>query len=362
MVNKLVFENLRHRPVRTLLSATAIGVQVTMILTLVGVSRGMLAEMKARAKGVGADILIKAPGSSIIGFSTNFPDKFLPVFAKQPHVNAVAGVLVQAAGGIESVTGIDLNEFNAVSGGLKYVEGGPFQGPFDTIVDTVWASQKNLHPGSKLNILNKDWRICGVVEPGKLAHMFVQRSVLQDEFANNGKITMAYVKLDDPSRTQAVIDEIKTKLPDFPIYSMEQFLSLLSVDNVPMLKPFIWVIITLGVLIGFLVVFLSMYTAVLERTREVGILKALGASPGYILGVLLRETALLAVGGSLIGILMTYGTKWLIETFVPSMDQEIVPDWWPIAAAIAIFGAMLGATYPGLKAARQDAIEALSYD
>ena len=54
--------------------------------------------------------------------------------------------------------------------------------------------------------------------------------------------------------------------------------------------------------IGFLVVFLSMYTAVLERTREIGILKALGASPGYILGMLLRETVLLAIAGSIAGI------------------------------------------------------------
>jgi putative ABC transport system permease protein len=115
-------------------------------------------------------------------------------------------------------------------------------------------------------------------------------------------------------------------------------------------------------LIGFLVVFLSMYTAVLERTREIGILKALGASPGYVLGILLRETALLAVAGSITGILMTYGTQWLINTFVSEMRQQIVPDWWPIAALIAITGAMLGAAYPGLKAARQDAIEALAYD
>lgn len=333
-----------------------------MILTLVGVSQGMLAEMRSRAKGVGADILIKAPGSSIIGFSTNMSDKYLPVIRRQSHVTAVAGILVQPAGGVDSVTGIDLDEFKAVSGGLRFIEGGPFKDQFDTIIDTVWSKQKNLHPGSTLTILNRNWHVVGVVEPGKLAHMFVQRPVLQELFANTGKVTMAYVKLDDPANTTQTIADIKTKLADFPIYSMEEFLSLLSVDNVPMLKPFIFVIITLGVLIGFMVVFLSMYTAVLERTREVGILKALGASPAYILGVLLRETAVLAIAGSIVGIIMTYGTKWLIETFVPSMDQAIVPEWWPRVAVLSIVGAMLGATYPGLKAARQDAIEALAYD
>jgi putative ABC transport system permease protein len=362
LVNKLVFENLRHRPVRTLLSAIAIGVQVTMILTLVGVSKGMLADLSNRSRGVGADILIKAPGSSIIGFSTNFPQAALNFVSKQPHVVAVTGTLVQPVGGIDSVTGIDLKSFDAVSGGFTFLEGGPFKGPKYMLIDDVYARAKDLHAGSTVNVLNRDWHICGVVQSGKLSRMFVQLPVLQDLFANVGKLTWGYIKLDDPKYTQQVIKELKSKLTDYPVYSMEEFVSLISVDSVPMLKKFIWVIITLGILIGFLVVFLSMYTAVLERTREIGILKALGASPGYVLGILLRETVLLAIAGSIAGILMTYGTQWLINTFVAEMRQMIVPEWWPISTGIAVAGAMLGAAYPGLKAAKQDAIEALAYD
>jgi putative ABC transport system permease protein len=105
-----------------------------------------------------------------------------------------------------------------------------------------------------------------------------------------------------------------------------------------------------------------MYTAVLERTREIGILKALGASPGYILGILLRETVLLSIAGSIAGILMTYGTRALMQVFVPTMTTSIVYAWWPYAALIALVGSLIGAIYPGLKAARQDAIEALAYD
>jgi putative ABC transport system permease protein len=130
-----------------------------------------------------------------------------------------------------------------------------------------------------------------------------------------------------------------------------------------MLKEFTVVVIALGVLVGFLVVFLSMYTAVLERTREIGVLKALGASPGYVLNILLRETVLLAIAGSLFGILLSYATEFTVNKVIHgSLIQTIVYVWWPITAAIALVGAMLGALYPGLKAARQDAIEALAYD
>ncbi len=345
-----------------MLSAVAVGVQVTMVLTLVGVSRGMLADMANRSRGVGAEIVVRAPGSSLIGFSGNFSDKFVELLRTQPHVTAVAGTLVQPIGGINSITGIDLKTFNAVSGGFRFLEGGPFRQPNDLIVDDVYARGNNTHAGDIITLPNGKWRVAGVVESGKLSRMFADLTVLQDLSANNGKITTAFLKLDDPANTASVIAELKKKLPDNPIYSTEELVSLMSIDSIPMLKNFIWVVITLAVLIGFLVVFLSMYTAVLERTREIGILKALGATPAYVLGILLRETTLLAVIGSILGIIMTYGTKFLINTFVPSMAQVIVPDLWPRAAAIAIGVALLGALYPGLKAARQDAIEALAYD
>jgi putative ABC transport system permease protein len=362
LVNRLVFENLKHRPVRTLLSAVAIGVQVTMVLTLVGVSRGMLNDFANRSRGIGADILVRAPGSSLIGFSTNFSEKYLDVIRRQTHVRAVAGALIQPIGGVDSITGIKLQDFDAVSGGFRYLEGGPFQAPKDIIIDDVYARAKNLHAGKTIELLNSTWRVAGVVQSGKLSRMFAQMDVLGEMFANTGKVTAAYVKLDDPKQTGPVIIQLKNTLKDFPIYSMEEFVSLVSIDSVPTLRNFIWVIVTLGVLIGFLVVFLSMYTAVLERTREIGILKALGASPAYVLGILLRETALLAVIGSILGILFSYATRFLINIMVPTMSQAIVPDWWPIASAIALGASLLGAAYPGLKAARQDAIEALAYD
>jgi len=71
LIHRLVFENLKHRPVRTLLCAIAIGIQVTMILTLVGVSDGMLGDAKERSRGTGADIMVRPPGSTVLGFSGN---------------------------------------------------------------------------------------------------------------------------------------------------------------------------------------------------------------------------------------------------------------------------------------------------
>ena len=364
MVNKLVVENLKHRPVRTFLSVVAISIQVTMVLTLVGVSKGMLDEQARRVRGVGADIIVRAPSSSVITFSVNMPAGIVRRIKEvEPHVSAATGVLWQGTDMFSYVTGLDIAEFNRLNGGFRFVQGGPFQGPDDVMVDSYYAQEHKLHVGDSVTVLNRPWRLSGIFEPGMLARLVVPLARLQELTANTGKITIIYVKLDDPARTSEVIADLLAKMKDYQIRSMQDYAELYSVNSVPMLREFIWVVISLGVLVGFLVVFLSMYTAVLERTREIGVLKALGASPAYILNILLRETTLLAVAGSFLGILLAYVTRFFISNVIHgSLIQAIVYDWWPITAGIALLGAILGAIYPGLKAARQDAIEALAYE
>jgi putative ABC transport system permease protein len=128
-------------------------------------------------------------------------------------------------------------------------------------------------------------------------------------------------------------------------------------------REFINVIVGIGLVIGFGVVCLSMYMAVLQRTREIGILKSLGATRGFILGLILAEAAVMALGGTVLGILLSFAAKWTILQLVPaSIPQVIVPQWWPRTAVITLIGALLGALYPGLSAARKDPIEALAYE
>jgi putative ABC transport system permease protein len=362
LVNKLVIENLKHRPIRTFLTVAAIGLQVTMILTLVGLSNGTIEDSARRTRGIGADILIRPPGTSAIGLSTApIPEKMLQKVQEQPHVALVTGT-VEHGQLFDRITGVDFKSFEKMAGGLKYLEGHGPQAPNDIVVDEYYARQHKLHAGDTYPLINSDWKIAGVMESGKGGRVFMPLDVLQDKIANPNKVSIIYVKADDPKNVPLVVSELKQLLVDYPIYTTEEFLSQITVGSIGLLQSFTNVVIGLSIVFGFLVVFLSMYTAVLERTREIGILKALGGSPAYILGILLRETAFLAVIGSIFGILLTYGTRWVIMSFPASLTQKIVPEWWPISSAIALVGAILGAVYPGLKAARQDAIEALTYE
>lgn len=364
MINRLVFENLRHRKLRTGLSALSIGFQVTMILAVVGLSHGMLKDSADRARGVGADIWVKPPGASLIGLSTaSMTQRTVAEFLKRPHVAQSVGTYTVGLGGVSTMTGIDYAQFVALSGPFKFIEGRPFQDKFEIIVDRWYWEQNHKHVGDKVSALGVEWRICGVVEPGKLARMFAPLATLQDILVTPGKVSQALIKLDNPANTRLVIAALKNELPDYNIYSVEELVSQFSIENVAGLKAFIYVIIGLSVIVGFLVVSLTMYTTVLERTREIGILKALGASPGDIMGLLIRETMLLAIAGWAAGILLSFGANWAINHYVRATLQSVIAaDWWFRAAVIAVGASLLGALYPGMRAARQDAIEALAYE
>jgi putative ABC transport system permease protein len=364
LLNKLVVSNLGHRPVRTVLSILAIAVEVTMILTLVGVSYGTLDGTARRACGVGADIMIRPPGSAVLSLTTApMSDKLLDFVQKQPHVAMVTGTAVDPLGGFDSVTGLDIDQFSKMSGGFHFVAGGPFQSDQDVLVDEYYAREKKLHVGDTLPLLKRQWRVAGIFESGKLARICVRLRVLQDLMTNPNHLSLIYVKVDAPGHLKEVLGNLRNRMPDYPIYSMEEYTSLLTINSVGLLRNFIGVVIGVAVIVGFIVVFMAMYTAVLERTREIGILKAVGASSGFILSLLVRETLLLSVLGTVAGILLTYGTQWIMQHLVPSsLTQETVYAWWPIAGGIAIAGSLLGVIVPAIRAIRADAIEALSYE
>ncbi len=367
MLNQLVVENLKHRPVRTILSVAAIAIEVAMILTLVGLSHGMIEEAQKRQRGIGADIAIKPGSTSVMSFGgVTLPEKLVEYFEKLPGVAMATGSATHGISGpFDSASGIDIEKFSRLSGGLEFIEGGPFREPGDIIVDARYARLKSLKVGGPLRLWDRDWRVCGIVEPGKLSRVFLPLPVVQELASAPGKLSQIFVKLQDPSKTDEFVKALKAdeRLSSYQIISIEELVSLFSIDNVPALRPFISVVIGLGVVVGFLVVLLSMYTAVLERTREIGILKSLGAAPAYILGMLLRETAILAAVGAVAGILLSFATQYAMNTFgSAALVQKMVPEWWPYTTAIAMVGALAGTIYPAMKAVRHDALEALSYD
>jgi putative ABC transport system permease protein len=192
----------------------------------------------------------------------------------------------------------------------------------------------------------------------------VPMATMQDMIGAQGKASVFYLKLDDPTNAAAVVTAVKNNpgMERYSVLSMQEYLSMMTPNHLPGFRPFIGIVIGVSLVIGFLVIFQSMYTAVMERTREIGILKSLGASKLYIINVILRETTLLAVCGIIVGVIASFAVKHALKLRFATLPIDINTDWIGYAVVIALAGAMLGAIYPAFKAAQKDPIEALAYE
>jgi putative ABC transport system permease protein len=367
-MNKLIFANLLHRPVRSIISVLAVAIEVVMILSIVGIFMGMLNDTKQRTNGIGADLMLRPSNASIfVGVSgAPMPVKIVNVLRKLPHVTVASPVIqkLNTAGKIEVLYGIEYPSFDALKP-FVFVSGGPFQGPNDAIIDDIAASaDSSLHVGGPITIMDQTYRISGIVEHGKGGRKMLPIDTMGTLMGADGKASLFYIKCDDPANENAVIQEIHATpgLADYPVETIDEWLEEMTPNKIPGFNIALRVVTFIAVLVGFLVIFQSMYTAVLERTREIGILKSMGASKPLIVSVVLRETAILAIAGVVLGIATTYGVKSLIGHIFPTQHFEITAEWLLRGAVIAFVGALCGALYPSWMAARKDPIDALAYE
>jgi putative ABC transport system permease protein len=363
-MNKLVVGNLVHRPLRSLISVFAIAIEVIMILSITAILMGKLNGFKTRQYGIGMDILVRPNTiNNFVGMSpAGASIKVADVIAQIPHVVVSAPVNVQITSSLDSIYGIDYKTFNGLLP-FVYITGGPFEHPFDVILDDYAAAGKKV--GDSITILNHPFRICGIVEHGKGGRKFLPIETMGQITGTEGKATMFYLRTEDPPKYQDQVKKAILATPgmaDYNVATAEDYLSSISPDRLPGFNIGLRVVIGIAVVIGFLVIFQAMYTAVMERTREIGILKSLGASRLYIVGIVLRETGLLAFAGIVLGVVSSFALSGVLQNRFPTLDFVInLPYVWK-SVAIAFVGALLGALYPAFKAASKDPIDALSYE
>jgi len=362
-MRELIWANLRARPIRTSLSVTAVALQVFLLLFLMGLTTGIVREWGERVGGIGADLLIQPPNSSIfLAFSSAvLPQQLTPRLAQLPGVKVVSPVVaVVDTASIHLIYGIDYVSYNRLGRGFLFHAGTAFQGPYDVIIDDIKARSRNYKVGDTIKLLDADFRICGIVEHGRGARYFIPLQTAQELLGVERRVSMFW--LQSAGAVETLRQQVVRLLPRHQVRLMDEYLSLMVSSNLPEVRPFTRAVILVGLTITFLVILLSMYTVVLERTREIGILKALGCSRWDIAGLLLRESVMIAFMGLIVGIASTYIVKEVITSMRPTLNVIITLEWLLQAVALALVGCVLGSLYPAVRAAGADVVTALAYE
>ena len=348
---------------RSLLSILAISIQVILVLLVVGLTSGVVSEWGKRVEGVGADILVRPPNSSIFMAFTSavMQENSAGQIAELPGVDEVAPTLILTdPKNLMIIYGIDYQRFNALSRGFLFRSGRSFEAPDEAIADDIIAQSRHLKVGDHVSLMNRDFTISGIVAHGKGARFFIPLKAAQEIAGAEHRVSMFYVR--SKGDTEATRAQILKLLPQNSVLSLSEYVSLMSSSNLPQLRPFTRSMVGLGIVISFLVVLLNMHTMVMERTREIGILKALGFSRFDVVRMLLGETLFIALIGSCLGILVTFLIQAILKETSPGLTVLISSRWILSAAGLALIGAAAGAVLPAARAASYDPVVALAYE
>jgi putative ABC transport system permease protein len=360
-MDNLIIANILHRKTRTLGAIAGVALGVVLVVVTVGLVNGFLRDQSRRNSAVTAEILFRPPGGA---FGLSISSTLSMPVERARELRQIQGVrdavpVGQWLRSFRVVDGIEYDSFRQISG-IKVVEGRPINSGFEVMVDREYQRKRNLALGDKIKVLEEDFEVVGFYDPESLARIKVPLTTLQTLLNNPDRCSMIFVRVDNPAERAEVAARIKERFPDHGIWLTEQ-LPILYSRGTPAFQTFLNMVIALAVVISSLVVLLAMYTTVTERTRQIGIMKSLGASRGWIALEIEKEAALISVLGILAGFGLAFVGEYAIQRLT-GLNVELELIWFMYALLLGLGSAMLGALYPALRAANQDAVKALVYE
>lgn len=391
-MDSLIVANIRQRPLRTAISIVGVALGVILVVLFVGLARGMMRDSTDRQSNVDAEVRF-FPGGDLslsanpLRLSARYADALLkgvqptaedPDLKPKPPIPGIAAVTpvgewVQSgvgAIGFELVDGIDYASF-IQSTQLRMVEGrglgdGRGTGDNEAIVDGYYAEHNTgldgqpVKVGSRIKTLGHEFTIVGIYAPSMLARIKIPLHTMQQLFGGAENCSFLMIKCDRPELAESVKAQIQQTYPGNHVLLTSEIPSLYG-QSFRAVEIFLNVVIGLALVISTLVILLGMYTTIIERTREIGILKSLGAPKSFIVMAIEKEAALISTLGIAFGFLVAIIGKVLIEHNT-RLKIDLQPRWLLVAALIGLLGGVIGALYPAMRAANLDPVEAISYE
>jgi putative ABC transport system permease protein len=364
-MDDLIAANLWSRRTRTVISIFAVAMGVILMLVINGIASGTLNDAAKRTVAVGADFILQPSDAGMVyAFGTpSMPIKIADIIRGIKGVGAVAPILSHPNLSEFSVTfGIDLGSYDQLPGALQILEGKRSLTGNEVIVDELYAKPRHLKPGMRLMVDNSEFTISGICREGAAVRKFVPLTTYQVMMGTPDKVSMMFIKAASGADLKSLEAELRSKFPGYHVNTANDLQQLLEGTKIPMLKQFTSAVILISMLISFMVILLAMYTTIFERTREIGILKSLGASRVFVVSMVLRESVVICILGVLLGTGVSEIIRKVITTAFPTLQVEMHLTQIVYCCLLGIIAGLLGATYPAYKAAKMDPVKALSYE
>jgi ABC-type lipoprotein release transport system permease subunit len=367
-VGGMAVQSLWQRIARTLLTLGAIGLTVGGISAMEGVIRGAGDALTDIAMGTAAEIMIRqadAPSSSQSILDQRIGTKL----AVLPEVDHVSGIIMTAvnlpeAGSLFMLQGYAPNEFAIRR--INVVEGNRLTGNHQILLGRVMAEALGKGAGDTIQLGGKRFRIVGVFETGVAWEEMGGIITLRDAQSFIGrprKVTMYAVKVEDPAQAEGLVTQINAQFSEAYAALSGEFVE--ATPDMKLSNLLLNSISVLAVGVGGVGVLNTMLMAVLERTREIGVLRALGWRRRNVLGLIMREALLLGFIGGIVGIGIALGITYLMGQ-APTIGEALTPIWgWDIfirSLLVAVILGLVGGLYPAYRATQFEPVEALRYE
>ena len=364
-MDNLVASNIRQRPTRTVLSVAGVALGVVLIVLNTGLVEGMLNDRIRRERSIGAEIQFGRRGATLSPSSSNPVDvRYADRLKKIEGIKQVSpvGYYIQSGNsglGMEIVEGVEFDSYSSITG-AKIVEGKAASTDEEVMIDEFKALHSKLAVGSDIQVFGKTMKVAGIYSPQVGSRIKMPLSAMQQALSAEGKCFSILVKVSDPEKQDEVRQRILGELPGNEVLLTRE-IGVNFGRDIPGIKGFVRAVLVLSVIVSALVILLAMYTTITERTREIGILKSLGASKSFIIGVIEKEALAISLLGVVVGLVISVVAAWALER-ATTLQLEFTWSWILRAGLIGLGAGALGALYPAIRAANKDAVQALSYE
>ncbi len=367
---------------RATLAIIGIAIGIATIVALGMVTGGLQSSTQSTLKAGSAEITVTKIGSGNFGSSGGAMDESLVTDLKNTNgVKDTAGILrvnsnVSTSSGGSGfgsmsgflVNGIDSSKLALV--GIDSVNGTIFTNGSsnEIIIGKTIAQNLNKTVGSTIDIYGTEFEVTGIFESGNFIYdigAFTSLSTLQNLTNNTGKVSYIQVKVNDNANASQVSKTIQDERPnDLSATTAVDQANRIN-QSLGMIDTASWAISLLAIVIGGVGVINTMIMSVFERTREIGVLKAVGWKDRRILGMILGESIILTLVAAVVGIILgIVAVEIIFKFFTTSQSFEAVltMDTLLKAFAVALLVGIVGGLYPAYRASRLAPTEALRYE